>query len=99
MGNRTFKIILTQGLNRQIRRMCEYLDYKVVSLKRIRIMNIHLKDLPVGKWRVLTPAEMHELQGMLVPLGENRGSFSDKKAEERIKTPTIYTNSLSCFLQ
>lgn len=52
-----FKIILTQGLNRQIRRMCEYLGYNVKQLKRIRIMNIHL-DLPVGKWRDLTEKEL-----------------------------------------
>lgn len=53
----TFKIILTQGLNRQIRRMCEYLDYKVVKLKRTRIMNVSL-DVPVGKWRHLTDEEL-----------------------------------------
>lgn len=52
-----FKIILTQGLNRQIRRMCEYLGYNVKQLKRIRIMNIHL-DLAVGKWRDLTEKEL-----------------------------------------
>lgn len=52
-----FKIVLTQGLNRQIRRMCEYLDYKVVKLKRTRIMNVSL-DVPIGKWRHLTDAEL-----------------------------------------
>ncbi len=56
-GDRTFKIILHQGLNRQIRRMCEYLGYKVTKLKRIRFMNINLGDLETGKWRYLTPAE------------------------------------------
>lgn len=55
-----FRIILTQGLNRQIRRMCEYLDYKVLKLRRIRIMNIHL-DVPVGKWRYLSPDELAEI--------------------------------------
>lgn len=55
-----FKIVLTQGLNRQIRRMCEYLGYDVVKLKRVRIMNISL-DLPRGKWRDLTKAELAEL--------------------------------------
>ena len=59
-----FRIVLTQGLNRQIRRMCEHLDYEVKKLKRIRIMNIKL-DLPVGKWRDLTPQEMNELNGLL----------------------------------
>lgn len=56
----TFKIVLTQGLNRQIRRMCEYLGYRVRKLKRIRIMNIQL-DVPVGEWRYLTKAEMKEI--------------------------------------
>lgn len=59
-----FRIILTQGLNRQIRRMCEHLDYEVKKLKRVRIMNIKL-DLPVGKWRDLTEVEMTELNGLL----------------------------------
>lgn len=60
IGPKTFKIILTQGLNRQIRRMCEYLDYRVTKLKRVRIMNITL-DLPLGKWRDLSSAELSEL--------------------------------------
>jgi 23S rRNA pseudouridine2604 synthase len=55
-----FKIILTQGLNRQIRRMCEYLDYRVVKLKRVRIMNIRL-NTPMGKWRYLTDDELIEI--------------------------------------
>ena len=59
-----FKIILTQGLNRQIRRMCEYLDYKVVKLKRIRIMNISL-DIPLGKYRELSDNEFNELQKLI----------------------------------
>jgi 23S rRNA pseudouridine2604 synthase len=63
--NRTvFKIVLTQGLNRQIRRMCEYLGYEVIKLKRVRIMNIHL-DLPVGKWRNLTERELNEISKMV----------------------------------
>ena len=60
----SFRIVLTQGLNRQIRRMCEFVGYEVKKLKRIRIMNIKL-DLPVGKWRDLTAEEMKELQGLL----------------------------------
>lgn len=55
-----FNIVLTQGLNRQIRRMCEYLQYNVMRLKRVRIMNVQL-DVPVGHWRNLTRAELHEL--------------------------------------
>lgn len=58
----TFSIVLTQGLNRQIRRMCEFLDYKVTYLKRIRIMNIKLGDLESGKWRILSPDEVQELK-------------------------------------
>ena len=59
-----FRIVLTQGLNRQIRRMCEYLDYEVVALKRTRIINISL-DLPIGKYRLLTPKEMEDLNGLI----------------------------------
>ena len=60
-GDKTFKIILHQGLNRQIRRMCEYLGYKVTRLKRIRFMNITLGNLETGKWRYLTASEKKEL--------------------------------------
>lgn len=60
----TFRIVLTQGLNRQIRRMCEFLGYEVKKLKRIRIMNIKL-DLPLGKWRDLTDQELSELNILL----------------------------------
>ncbi|GAB5475121.1 MAG: 23S rRNA pseudouridine(2604) synthase RluF [Maribacter sp.] len=59
-----FKIVLTQGLNRQIRRMCEYLDYDVKKLKRIRIMNVNL-DLPLGKWRDLTSDELKEINRLV----------------------------------
>jgi 23S rRNA pseudouridine2604 synthase len=57
-----FRIILTQGLNRQIRRMCEYLNYRVVTLKRIRIINIELGNLQVGQWRHLTDKELKALR-------------------------------------
>jgi 23S rRNA pseudouridine2604 synthase len=60
-----FRIVLTQGLNRQIRRMCEYFDYRVTDLKRVRIMNVKL-DTKVGKWRYLKPEEMEKLTQMLV---------------------------------
>jgi 23S rRNA pseudouridine2604 synthase len=59
-----FRIILTQGLNRQIRRMCEHLGYKVTKLKRIRIMNVKL-DTPVGKWRHLTKEELAEIDRLI----------------------------------
>ena len=59
-----FKIILTQGLNRQIRRMCEYLGYRVKKLNRIRIMNINL-DIRVGEWRYFSQSELSELKELL----------------------------------
>ncbi|SUM37407.1 RNA pseudouridine synthase [Mammaliicoccus fleurettii] len=61
LNDRTFKIILTQGLNRQIRRMCEALGYEVKKLKRIRIMNIKLEGIKYGEWRDLTKEEFEEL--------------------------------------
>ena len=63
-GKKTFKIILTQGLNRQIRRMCEYFDYKVRSLKRVRIMNIKL-DIPAGEYREFTSKELNTLNQLV----------------------------------
>ena len=64
LGARNFKIILTQGLNRQIRRMCESLGYRVRSLKRVRIMNIKL-DVPTGKYREFTKKERSEINELL----------------------------------
>lgn len=64
-GKKTFRIILTQGLNRQIRRMCEALGYKVVTLKRVRIMQIRLGDLKPGQYRPLTEQELASLDRML----------------------------------
>ncbi|MFG6686401.1 23S rRNA pseudouridine(2604) synthase RluF [Mariniflexile sp. HNIBRBA6329] len=64
LGTYEFKIILTQGLNRQIRRMCEYLTYEVKTLKRVRIMNIKL-DMPLGEYRELTKEEFEELNKLL----------------------------------
>lgn len=81
-----FRIILTQGLNRQIRRMCEYLDYEVTALKRTRIINISL-DIPVGKYRNLTDAEVAELNQLIAPsskteeasLPSNKSKFTGKR--------------------
>ncbi|MDA9928374.1 23S rRNA pseudouridine(2604) synthase RluF [Flavobacteriaceae bacterium] len=64
INSTTFKIVLTQGLNRQIRRMCEYLGYEVQQLKRVRIMNISL-DVPLGKWRNFSSKELLELNDLL----------------------------------
>jgi 23S rRNA pseudouridine2604 synthase len=65
-GENRFKIILVQGLNRQIRRMCEALGYRVTALKRIRIMNFTLTNLALGKWRYFTASEIENIQQMLV---------------------------------
>ena len=61
VGRNTFRIVLTQGLNRQIRRMCEHFGYTVRRLQRVRIMHVQLGTLPVGQWRALTPAELRGL--------------------------------------
>lgn len=66
INNNSFNIILTQGLNRQIRRMCEHLGYDVEKLKRVRIMNISLDKLPIGEWRDLTQDEMNEINRLVV---------------------------------
>ena len=73
VSDKVFKIILTQGLNRQIRRMCEYLEYEVTKLKRTRIMNVELGYLQTGDWRELTDEEMNEINKMI--------STSSKTAE------------------
>jgi 23S rRNA pseudouridine2604 synthase len=65
IGRFVFKITLIQGLNRQIRRMCEHLGYEVETLKRERIMNIELGKLPTGKWRYLTEKELKDLKQSL----------------------------------
>jgi len=71
-GPKSFRIILTQGLNRQIRRMCGELGYRVVTLKRIRIMNLQLGKLNTGDFRRVTPKEWEELQGLLLQAQEER---------------------------
>lgn len=86
-GNKRFRIVLTQGLNRQIRRMCEYLGYKVVTLSRIRIMNIELGNLPQGKWRYFTPAEIDRMNDMVAEstktdAGEIRSKKSAREKNE-----------------
>jgi 23S rRNA pseudouridine2604 synthase len=65
LSKTTFNIILTQGLNRQIRRMCEYLGYEVQKLVRIRIMNVSLGNLKKGEWRYLDETEMQEIQNLV----------------------------------
>jgi len=82
IGPKTFKIVLTQGLNRQIRRMCEELGYHVVTLKRIRIMNIHLGKLKTGDFRKATPKELEELEYQLEMARLEAAEEMDRKHKE-----------------
>ena len=79
IDSHTFSIILTQGLNRQIRRMCEYLTYEVQTLKRVRIMNISL-DVPVGEYREFTKEELKELNRLLE---DSTKTFEARKTQNR----------------
>lgn len=74
----TFNIVLTQGLNRQIRRMCEYLGYKVTKLNRCRIMNVKLGTLKTGKWRELTQKEMKQIDKMLLSSSKTAEASKNK---------------------
>ena len=73
-----FKIILTQGLNRQIRRMCEYLNYEVQTLKRVRIMNVKM-DMPVGEYRELTKEEFTELNNLISNSTKDYNPINNRK--------------------
>lgn len=81
-----FKIILTQGLNRQIRRMCEYLGYEVTALKRIRIINISL-DVAVGRYRELTTTEIQQLNQLIEPSSKTEEASLPKSAPKKPDTP------------
>ncbi|KEO74588.1 23S rRNA pseudouridine(2604) synthase RluF [Anditalea andensis] len=86
ISNFVFKIILTQGLNRQIRRMCEYLGYNVTSLRRDRIMNVSLEGLAVGKWRYLNDKEIKHIEAAVaVSVKTEEASFTDAKPRPKIK--------------
>lgn len=80
-GPNEFRIILIQGLNRQIRRMCEALGYKVTALRRIRIMKFTLKDLPIGKWRYFSPVEI-ESMNLLLRDSSKTAEMSDSGMDE-----------------
>ena len=75
-GKNRFRIILTQGLNRQIRRMCLALGYNVVTLKRVRIMNITLTGLPIGKWRYFTAEEIKIMEELVATSSKTADGFS-----------------------
>jgi 23S rRNA pseudouridine2604 synthase len=89
MGRQTFRITLTQGLNRQIRRMCEYLGYAVVGLQRVRIMNIKLDKLALGKWRYLSDAELSALMENLTDSTKVKtvGKPTERKGKTATHTP------------
>lgn len=80
-GANEFRIILIQGLNRQIRRMCEALGYQVTALKRIRIMNFTLKDIPPGKWRYFNPKEILSM-GLLLKESSKTAEMEDSGMDE-----------------
>jgi len=84
ISSNRFKIVLTQGLNRQIRRMCEYLNYDVIALKRVRIMNLKL-DIPVGDYRELTKDEMKELNSLIE--GSTKTHYPTAKKIKRPRRP------------
>ena len=84
VADKIFKIILTQGLNRQIRRMCEYLDYEVTKLKRTRIMNVELGYLQTGDWRELTEEEMKEINTMISTSSKTAEASSIKKNTNKL---------------
>ncbi len=85
LGKFDFKIILTQGLNRQIRRMCEYLGYEVINLKRTRIMNVVL-DIPTGEWRDLTSQELKTINSMVSESEKTEKPVSKKESPRRSDT-------------
>lgn len=78
---KTFRIILTQGLNRQIRRMCETLGYEVKRLIRVRIMHVTLNGIPIGQWRYLTPKEVKELKRLTSMSVESVSDISEEAEE------------------
>lgn len=84
----TFRIILVQGLNRQIRRMCEHFGYEVIKLERVRIMNISLKGLPIGDWRDLTENEMKTIYAMIA-----KSSSEEKKKQNNTKHNQVQKSS------
>lgn len=90
ISTKVFQIVLTQGLNRQIRRMCEYLGYEVTKLKRTRIMNVNLDRLAMGQWRELTSEELSEINKMVASSSKTEeASVDDKKIKKQsVKKPS-----------
>ena len=97
ISTKVFQIVLTQGLNRQIRRMCEYLGFEVIKLKRTRIMNVHLDKLTVGQWRELTENELKEINRMVASSSKTEeASFDDEKEKKQsVKNPVRKPNNFN----
>ena len=91
IANRKFRIILTQGLNRQIRRMCEYFGYRVEKLERVRIMNITLGDLKLGQYREVTPEEYAKLMKLTKESSSAPIDYKKRESQRKEKTHKIYT--------
>ncbi|MCL4109851.1 UNVERIFIED_CONTAM: hypothetical protein GTU68_028760 [Idotea baltica] len=83
INENTFRIVLTQGLNRQIRRMAEFLDYKVSKLKRTRIMNVSLGNMEIGAWRNLTEKELSQLIELSNSSSKTEEASRDKRKKKR----------------
>ena len=99
-GKFVFRIILTQGLNRQIRRMCEYLGYEVKKLKRARIMNVSLGNLAVGQWRDLTEQEMQDIHAAVATSRKTATNNSNDSEQNRAdKKPSQAIRQTSSTLQ
>jgi 23S rRNA pseudouridine2604 synthase len=98
-ASQVFRIILIQGLNRQIRRMCEHFGYEVISLERVRIMNISIKGIQSGEWRELTKAEMDSIYMMIedssseVVQKSNKPKSTSKKSDKRTNSSPSKSNS------
>tara|TARA_R110002124_G_scaffold107047_5_gene259282 strand:- start:2239 stop:3123 length:885 start_codon:yes stop_codon:yes gene_type:complete len=97
ISTNTFQIVLTQGLNRQIRRMCEYLGYEVLKLQRTRIMNVQLDALKIGDWREITEKELLEINAMVASSSKTEEASVDKtKPKKKVsKKPAIKPNEFT----
>lgn len=83
LDENSFKMTLTQGLNRQIRRMCEYFGFEVIKLRRTRIMNVKLDGIPLGRWRELTREEMQEINDSISDSSKTEEASEDKRKQKR----------------
>ena len=103
ISTNTFQIILTQGLNRQIRRMCEYLGYEVLKLQRTRIMNVKLGSLKIGDWREISEKELSEINAMVASSSKTEEASVDKQKPKKktskkpILKPNDFTKKSAAF--